>query len=185
MIKVLSILGTRPEAIKMVPVIQELRRYPSAIVSKVCITAQHRQMLDQVLELFQVKPDYDLNIMKQKQSLTNITTGVLEELQPILQAEQPDWILIQGDTTSVMAAALAAFYRGIKIGHVEAGLTTSAQHRDQRVLQMAHDLRAFGDPDDVVAQDEASKEVVQVGNAAGDAVVCHIHRRLRRKQQRL
>jgi len=124
MIKVLSILGTRPEAIKMVPVIQELRRYPSAIVSKVCITAQHRQMLDQVLELFQVKPDYDLNIMKQKQSLTNITTGVLEELQPILQAEQPDWILIQGDTTSVMAAALAAFYRGIKIGHVEAGLRT-------------------------------------------------------------
>ena len=124
MIKVFSIVGTRPEAIKMVPVIQELRRYPSEIVSKVCVTAQHRQMLDQMLELFQIVPDYDLNIMKRGQCLTSVTSMVLEGLKPILQAERPDWILIQGDTTTVMAAALAAFYQHIKIGHVEAGLCT-------------------------------------------------------------
>lgn len=124
MIKVLSVIGTRPEAIKMAPVIQELQRYPTDITSKVCVTAQHRQMTDQALALFRIQPDYDLNIMKRAQSLTSITTQVLEELEPILKEEQPDWVLTQGDTTTVLATALAASYQHIKIGHVEAGLRT-------------------------------------------------------------
>lgn len=124
MLKVLSVIGTRPEAIKMAPVIQELQRYSADIISKVCVTAQHRQMADQALALFDIQPDYDLNIMKREQSLTSITTQVLEELEPILKTEQPDWMLAQGDTTTVLAAALAASYQRIKIGHVEAGLRT-------------------------------------------------------------
>lgn len=124
MVKVLSVIGTRPEAIKMVPVIQELQRYPTDIVSKVCVTAQHRQMTDQVLALFGIQPDYDLNIMKREQTLTSITIQVLEELEPILKTEQPDWVLTQGDTTTVLATALAASYKRIKIGHIEAGLRT-------------------------------------------------------------
>ncbi|HEY7418755.1 MAG TPA: UDP-N-acetylglucosamine 2-epimerase (non-hydrolyzing) [Ktedonobacteraceae bacterium] len=124
MIKVLSVIGTRPEAIKMAPVIQELQHYPTDIISKVCVTAQHRQMTDQALALFHIQPDYDLNIMKREQSLTGITTQVLEELEPILKTEQPDWVLAQGDTTTVLATALAASYQRIKVGHVEAGLRT-------------------------------------------------------------
>ncbi len=100
MINVLSIIGTRPEAIKMIPVVQELTRHPEIFVSKVCVTAQHRQMLDQVLELFQIIPDYDLNIMQAGQSLTKVTKAVLQGLEPVLQLEKPDWILVQGDTTT-------------------------------------------------------------------------------------
>lgn len=124
MIKVLAILGTRPEAIKMAPVIQELAQYPDQIISRVCVTAQHRQMLDQVLELFSITPDYDLNVMQEVQSPTQVAAIVLAKLEPILRAEQPDWVLLQGDTTTAMAAALAAFYARIKVGHVEAGLRT-------------------------------------------------------------
>ena len=124
MLKVLSVIGTRPEAIKMAPVIDELTRHPGAIVSRVCATAQHRHMLDQVLSLFHIVPDYDLNLMQGAQSPAQVAAAVLTQLEPILRAERPDWVLVQGDTTTVMAAALAAFYAGIKIGHVEAGLRT-------------------------------------------------------------
>jgi UDP-N-acetylglucosamine 2-epimerase (non-hydrolysing) len=124
MIKVLSILGTRPEAIKMAPVIQELVRHADQITSRVCVTAQHRQMLDQVLELFQIVPDHDLNVMQDAQSPIQVAATVLSKLEPILRAEHPDWVLIQGDTTTVMAASIAAFYAQVKVGHVEAGLRT-------------------------------------------------------------
>ena len=124
MIKVLSILGTRPEAIKMAPIIQELVRHPDRIMSQVCVTAQHRQMLDQVLDLFQIVPNYDLNIMQEAQSPTLVAATVLAKLEPILRAERPDWVLLQGDTTTVMAASMAAFYAQVKVGHVEAGLRT-------------------------------------------------------------
>jgi UDP-N-acetylglucosamine 2-epimerase (non-hydrolysing) len=124
MLKVLSIFGTRPEAIKMAPVIQQLSRHPNEIHSLVCVTAQHRQMLDQVLELFQLSPRYDLNLMQENQSLCRVASEVLRGLEPILQKEKPDWVLVQGDTTTVMAASLAAFFQGIKLGHVEAGLRT-------------------------------------------------------------
>ncbi|HXJ79467.1 MAG TPA: UDP-N-acetylglucosamine 2-epimerase (non-hydrolyzing) [Candidatus Methylomirabilis sp.] len=121
-IKVLCVFGTRPEAIKMAPVIRELRRHPGRIDTRVCVTAQHRQMLDQMLALFEIQPDYDLDLMREDQSLTDVTAAVLTRLEPILAKETPDWMLVQGDTTTAMSAALGAFYHAVKIGHVEAGL---------------------------------------------------------------
>ena len=123
--KILSVFGTRPEAIKMAPVIRELQKYPGRIRSIVCVTAQHRQMLDQVLDFFDIAVDYDLNVMEDNQSPTQVASAVLDCLDPILREEQPDWVLVQGDTTTTLVAALAAFYAGVKIGHVEAGLRTN------------------------------------------------------------
>lgn len=122
-IKVLTIFGTRPEAVKMAPLVKELERR-TEIDSKVCVTAQHREMLDQVLHLFNITPDFDLNIMKDKQSLTGITARVLEGLEEVFEREKPDMILVHGDTTTTFAGALAAFYKQIRVGHVEAGLRT-------------------------------------------------------------
>lgn len=178
-IKVLSILGTRPEAIKMAPVIQELRRYPSEIISRVCVTAQHRQMLDQVLELFQVEPDYDLNIMHQQQTLTSITRRVMEGLEPILRAEQPDWVLVQGDTTTVLAAALAAFYQHIKIGHVEAGLRTYdntnpfPEEGNRRVVDVLADVLfapTSWSADNLLGEGMPKEKIVLTGNTVIDAL---------------
>ncbi|MBZ4663924.1 MAG: UDP-N-acetylglucosamine 2-epimerase [Caloramator sp.] len=123
MLKVMTIFGTRPEAIKMAPLVKELEKREN-INSIVCVTAQHRQMLDQVLDLFKIKPDYDLNIMKDRQTLTSITTGVLEGLDELFKEVKPDIVLVHGDTTTTFAGSLAAFYNKIKIGHVEAGLRT-------------------------------------------------------------
>lgn len=122
-IKVMSIFGTRPEAIKMAPLIKELKRHIE-IESIVCVTAQHREMLDQVLDIFKIKPDFDLNIMKSKQSLTDITINALKGLEVVIENKKPDIILVHGDTTTTFVASLAAFYYQIKIGHVEAGLRT-------------------------------------------------------------
>lgn len=122
-IKVISIFGTRPEAIKMAPLVKKLKENKN-FQAKVCVTAQHREMLDQVLSLFNIEPDFDLNIMKNKQSLTTITSSVLHGLSEIFSAERPDIILVHGDTTTTFAASLAAFYEKIAIGHVEAGLRT-------------------------------------------------------------
>lgn len=121
--KVITIFGTRPEAIKMAPLVKELEKREE-IESKVCVTAQHREMLDQVLELFDIVPDFDLNIMKTKQTLTGITNKVLNGLEEVFENEKPDMILVHGDTTTTFAGALAAFYQQIKVGHVEAGLRT-------------------------------------------------------------
>ena len=121
--KIITIFGTRPEAIKMAPLIKELEKREE-IESKVCVTAQHREMLDQVLELFDIKPDFDLNIMETKQTLTGITNKVLEGLEEVFKEEKPDMILVHGDTTTTFAGSLAAFYQQIKVGHVEAGLRT-------------------------------------------------------------
>jgi len=122
--KILSVFGTRPEAIKMAPVVKELEKHPDVFASKVCVTAQHREMLDQVLELFDIKPDYDLNIMQPGQDLFDVTCNVLQGLKPVLEKERPDIVLVHGDTTTTMAASLAAFYCSIPVGHVEAGLRT-------------------------------------------------------------
>ena len=124
MIKVLSIFGTRPEAVKMAPVVLELMRRPDQFISRVCVTAQHRQMLDQVMGLFQLRPDYDLNVMQDSQSPSQAAAAVISKLEPILNDEKPDWVLVQGDTTTVAMAALAAYYSRAKVGHVEAGLRT-------------------------------------------------------------
>jgi UDP-N-acetylglucosamine 2-epimerase (non-hydrolysing) len=122
-VRILSVIGTRPEAIKMAPVVRQLAKTPG-VTARVCVTAQHRQMLDQVLEIFGIKPHYDLNLMKPGQDLTDITVGVLAGLKMVLREFKPDRILVQGDTTTVMAAALAAFYEKVSVGHVEAGLRT-------------------------------------------------------------
>ena len=123
MIKVMSIFGTRPEAIKMAPLVQELERRQE-IQSIVCVTAQHREMLDQVLTTFAIKPDYDLNIMQQGQTLSDITTRALQGLDRVIKEAKPDIVLVHGDTTTTFAGALAAFYNQVAIGHVEAGLRT-------------------------------------------------------------
>jgi UDP-N-acetylglucosamine 2-epimerase (non-hydrolysing) len=124
MLKILSIFGTRPEAIKMAPVVRELMRHPDRFTSRVCVTAQHRQMLDQVLNLFEIRPDHDLDIMRPGQDLYDVTSNVLLGLKPVLDAERPDLVLVHGDTTTTMTAALAAYYSRIPVGHVEAGLRT-------------------------------------------------------------
>jgi len=122
--KVMTIFGTRPEAIKMAPLVLELQKYPEQIESIVTVTAQHRQMLDQVLETFKITPNYDLNIMKDRQTLIDVTTNALQGLDKVMKEAQPDIVLVHGDTATTFIASLAAFYNQIAIGHVEAGLRT-------------------------------------------------------------
>jgi UDP-N-acetylglucosamine 2-epimerase (non-hydrolysing) len=123
-IKVMTIFGTRPEAIKMAPLVLELKKYPEHFETVVAVTAQHREMLDQVLEIFNVKPDHDLNIMKDRQTLIDVTTRGLEGLDKVMKEVKPDIVLVHGDTTTTFIASLAAFYNQIAVGHVEAGLRT-------------------------------------------------------------
>ncbi|MEH7156529.1 non-hydrolyzing UDP-N-acetylglucosamine 2-epimerase [Neobacillus drentensis] len=123
-LKVMTVFGTRPEAIKMAPLVKELGKYPDKIIPIVTVTAQHRQMLDQVLEIFEITPDYDLNIMKERQTLLEVTTRSLEGLNQVLADVKPDIVLVHGDTTTTFVASLAAFYHSTPIGHVEAGLRT-------------------------------------------------------------
>lgn len=125
--KVLTVFGTRPEAIKMAPVARVLEQAPG-LASEVCVTAQHREMLDQVLRLFDIRPDYDLDLMKPGQSLTGITANVIQGMRPVLAESRPDVVLVHGDTTTTFAAALAAFYEKIPVGHVEAGLRTGDKY---------------------------------------------------------
>nr|WP_036809791.1 UDP-N-acetylglucosamine 2-epimerase (non-hydrolyzing) [Planococcus glaciei] len=122
--KVMTIFGTRPEAIKMAPLVLELKKYPESIEPLVAVTAQHREMLDQVLETFQITPDFDLNIMKDRQTLSDVTTRALNGLDGIMKQAKPDIVLVHGDTTTTFVASLAAFYNQIAVGHVEAGLRT-------------------------------------------------------------
>ena len=124
MLTVLSVIGTRPEAIKVAPVIKELHNYADCITSYVCVTAQHRRMLDQILHLFELQPDYDLDIMQDDQSLSYITARVLMGLEAVIRQSKPDWMLVQGDTTTAMSASLVAFYHRLRLGHIEAGLRT-------------------------------------------------------------
>ena len=121
---VMLVFGTRPEAIKMAPLVKEFQKYPETFKTVVCVTGQHRQMLDQVLQLFEITPDYDLNIMKQGQDLYDVTARVLTGMRDVLKEAQPDVVLVHGDTTTSTAAALAGFYAQIPVGHVEAGLRT-------------------------------------------------------------
>ena len=123
MIKVLSVFGTRPEAVKMAPVVRALAQNKN-VEARVCVTAQHRQMLDQVLDLFKIKPDYDLDLMRDNQTLPEISAAIFKNLDPVLMDFSPDWVLVQGDTTTVAITALLSYYRRIRVGHVEAGLRT-------------------------------------------------------------
>lgn len=123
-IKHLIIFGTRPEAIKMAPLVREFQKYPEKFETRVCITAQHREMLDQVLDFFEIKPDYDLNLMRPNQNLYSLTSDILMGLKPVFEEYKPDYVFVHGDTTTTMAASLAGFYNGTKICHIEAGLRT-------------------------------------------------------------
>src|ERR1035438_3953775 len=122
--RILFVFGTRPEAIKLCPLVHQLRSQPDRFQVQVCVTAQHRDMLDQVMEVFSVTPDFDLNLMQPNQTLSGLTARILAALEPILKSEHPDLVIVQGDTTTTFSAALAAFYHGIKVAHVEAGLRT-------------------------------------------------------------
>jgi UDP-N-acetylglucosamine 2-epimerase (non-hydrolysing) len=146
MITVMTIFGTRPEAIKLAPVIKALEARPERFRSIVCVTGQHREMLDQVLRLFEIEPDFDLDVMTPNQTLAGVTASVLTRLDPVLESVAPDWVLVQGDTTTAMTASLAAFYRRIKVGHVEAGLRTGDKHQpfpeeiNRRITSVVADL---------------------------------------------
>ena len=179
--KVLTILGTRPEAIKLAPVILELekRRADAAIESVVCITGQHRQMLDQALDLFGIVPRYDLDVMTGNQSPTQSASRILAELEPILNQEQPDWVLVQGDTTSAMAAALAAFYASARIGHVEAGLRTGNKQQpfpeeiNRRVASVVADLHfapTESAKQNLLCENIPEQDILVTGNPVIDAV---------------
>ena len=180
MIKVLSIFGTRPEAVKMAPVVTELKKHPSKSISKVCVTAQHREMLDQVLDLFEIQPDYDLNLMQPNQSLEQLTAQILLELTPVLKKEKPDWLLVQGDTTTVMAASIAAFYQGVKVGHVEAGLRTGDKRQpfpeeiNRRIAGIVADLHFAPTDwarDNLLREGVPVEQIVKTGNTVIDALL--------------
>lgn len=146
MVKVITVIGTRPEAIKMAPVIKELEKYPDEFESVICATAQHREMLDQVLDTFDISPHYDLDLMQPDQSLSQLTARILIALDHVVVEERPDWVLVQGDTTTVMAASLVAFYHRVKVGHVEAGLRTGErfhpfpEEMNRRIADVIADL---------------------------------------------
>lgn len=130
--KVMLVFGTRPEAIKMAPLVKEFQKYQETFYTIVCVTGQHREMLDQVLQIFDIYPDYDLNIMRQGQDLYDVTSRVLTGMRNVFKECRPDVVIVHGDTTTSMAAALAAFYQQIPVAHVEAGLRTHNVYHGQK-----------------------------------------------------
>ena len=180
MIKVLSVFGTRPEAIKMAPLIKQLEKYPDQFASRICVTAQHREMLDQVLNLFAIRPDHDLDIMRPGQDLFDITSNVLQGVKGVLERENPDVVLVHGDTTTTMATSLASFYCSTKVGHVEAGLRTHNKNApfpeeiNRRVTGAIADLHFAPTP---AARENLLKEGIEdsaifvTGNTVVDALL--------------
>jgi len=191
--KILTVFGTRPEAIKLGPVIHELKKYPE-IETRICVTAQHREMLDQVLNLFELRPDIDLNLMRPDQSLAAITAEVVSEMEYVLEAEKPDVVVIQGDTTTVMATALAAFYKKIAIAHVEAGLRSGdiyspyPEEMNRRVVSMvasyhfAPTLRAV---DNLLKEGVPKDRIFLTGNTVIDALKMIVARPAPEEAQRI
>ena len=180
--KVMAIFGTRPEAIKMAPVVRALLKHPE-IETKVCLTAQHREMLDQVVDLFQLPVDYDLDIMKQGQSLYDITDRVLLGLKDVLEKEKPDLVLVHGDTTTTFSATLAAFYQQIDVGHVEAGLRTGnmyspfpeeANRRLTSVLTALHFAPTETARQNLLKENQKDDHIFTVGNSVIDALLATV-----------
>ena len=178
--KVLTVFGTRPEAIKLAPVIKELNKRSGDFHSAVCITSQHREMLDQVLSLFAIVPDFDLNIMKPGQNLFDVTTRVLSGLQHVLEETSPDLVLVQGDTTTSFVGALAAFYQQIPVGHVEAGLRTGKRYSPfpeemNRCLASAltdyHFAPTTWARDNLLRENQPSERIWVTGNTVIDALL--------------
>lgn len=181
----MPVFGTRPEAIKLAPLILAAQQRPREFDVRVCVTAQHREMLDQVLELFRIKPDIDLNLMRPNQDLADLTANIITNMKPVLAAEKPDWILVQGDTTTVWAAALAAFYQQIKVGHVEAGLRTFDKRQpfpeeiNRRLCTQIADLHFAPTPwgrGNLLAERIPERDVVVTGNTVIDALLWVLER---------
>ena len=179
-LKVMSVIGTRPEAIKMAPVIKSLVNYPEEVESVVCVTAQHREMLDQALRIFAIVPDYDLNLMNPNQSLSLLTANILTALDNVMISEKPDWVLVQGDTTTAMVASLVAYYHRIKLGHVEAGLRTNDKFQpfpeeiNRRITDILAD--AYFAPTqnsrmNLLKEGICSESIVVTGNTVIDALM--------------
>ena len=177
--KVLTVLGTRPEAIKMSPLVHKLLG-DDRIESRLCVTAQHREMLDQVLELFQIKPDYDLNIMKSGQTLPEITSQILLKITSVLKEFQPDVVLVHGDTSTTFAASLAAYYENIDVGHVEAGLRTGnifspwpeeANRKLTGVLSRYHFAPTQTSKANLLAENYSNSNIHVTGNTVIDALL--------------
>ncbi len=183
-IKVMTIFGTRPEAIKMAPLVKELEKNSDKIESIVCVTAQHRQMLDQVLEIFDIKPDYDLNIMKEKQTLVEIVTRSLEGLDEVMKEAQPDIVLVHGDTSTTFVGSLAAFYNKISVGHVEAGLRTYNKYfpypeeinrRITGVIADMHFAPTQRNYDNLASEKVDPSTIYITGNTVVDALQTTVH----------
>jgi len=176
--KVLSIIGTRPEAVKMAPVIQAMQSKPEFETS-ICVTAQHRHMLDQVLSVFNIQPDFDLNLMIPNQTITEISSAIFTHLDPLIKKLQPDWILVQGDTTTVMISAILAFYNQILIGHVEAGLRTYNKYQpfpeemNRKITSAIADLHFAPTPTskiNLIKEGIPEKRILVTGNPVIDAI---------------
>jgi len=176
--RVLSVFGTRPEAIKMAPVVLELGRR-AGITSRVCVTGQHRQMLDEVLDLFAIVPDYDLDVMRPGQSPTAVAAEILRRLEPVLVDERPDWVLVQGDTTTAATGALAAFYSGARVAHVEAGLRSHEQRSpfpeevNRRIAGITADVHfapTEAARDNLLRENVPSDSIFVTGNPVIDAL---------------
>ncbi|MDC9622964.1 UDP-N-acetylglucosamine 2-epimerase (non-hydrolyzing) [Xenorhabdus sp. XENO-7] len=177
--KVLTVFGTRPEAIKMAPLVHALAK-DAAFDAKVCVTAQHREMLDQVLNLFEITPDFDLNIMKKGQDLTDITCRILEGMKPVLEEFKPDVVLVHGDTATTMATSLAAFYQRIPVGHIEAGLRTGdlyspwpeeANRKIAGHLAMYHFAPTENSQNNLLKESIAGSSIFVTGNTVIDALL--------------
>ncbi|MBB3015423.1 non-hydrolyzing UDP-N-acetylglucosamine 2-epimerase [Cupriavidus alkaliphilus] len=177
--KVLTVFGTRPEAIKMAPLVKRLAEHPG-IDSRVCVTAQHRQMLDQVLELFDIVPEYDLNLMKAGQTLQSITSDIISMITPVLESFRPDYVLVHGDTTTTFATSLAAFYQRIKVGHVEAGLRTGdlyspwpeeGNRKLTGTLTEVHFAPTEQSRDNLLAENVQPGRILVTGNTVIDALL--------------
>ncbi|MDM5221860.1 UDP-N-acetylglucosamine 2-epimerase (non-hydrolyzing) [Peribacillus sp. NJ11] len=178
-IKIMTIFGTRPEAIKMAPLVIELEKNNEMIESIVTVTAQHREMLDQVLEVFNIKPDYDLNIMKERQSLTGVTIGALSGLDNVMKEVKPDLVLVHGDTSTTFVASLAAFYNQISVGHVEAGLRTwdkyspypeEVNRQLTGVIADLHFAPTGQSKENLILESKEEKKIFVTGNTAIDAL---------------
>ena len=182
--KILSIFGTRPEAVKMAPIIRLLEQ-TTDVDSRVCVTAQHRQMLDQVLELFQIQPDYDLDLMREDQTLAQISASIFTNLDPILASFQPDWVLVVGDTTTVITTSLLTYFRRIKLGHVEAGLRTHnkwhpfPEEINRRIATVIADLH-FAPTEwakgNLLREGVEERNILVTGNSVIDALNFVVHK---------
>ena len=177
--KALFIFGTRPEAIKMAPVVLHFKKFSNDIETRVCVTAQHREMLDQVLHFFDIVPDYDLDLMKKNQDLHHLSARILTSLKPVLDDYKPDYVFVHGDTTTTMMSSIAAFYSGIKIGHVEAGLRTFDKHQpfpEEINRQITGRLTDFHfapteqAQENLIAENVDKKNILLTGNTVIDAL---------------